>query len=313
MNIHPLEELIILYLLEKDITKGTKSLYLAVFKDYINYLKDKEIYNITTLDLSGYIEHEKNKGYTNGWIYHQIGTLKAFYRYLSIHYKRLDLPKSYAYDISEPIKNVSLKTCDEKKTLTPEEAKKLILYLKLNRKYIWHYRDYALIYLMITTGMRSIEIRRSRIKDIKVIKEKFVLYIQGKGQTSKDDYVKLTPGVKEALNDYLNKRNDKNPYLFISHSKHSDIKYLSRGFFNGMIKRVLHDSGIKDKEITPHTLRHTSATLNLMRGGTLKQTQKLLRHTSISTTLIYAHHLKNIKYPQESQIESYILESKDNT
>ena len=313
MNIHPLEELIKIYLSEKDISKGTKSLYLAVFKDYINYLKEKEINNVTTRDLKNYIEHKKSEGYKNGWIYHQIGTLKAFYKYLSIHYKRHDLPNSYATDISEPIKNVSLKTRDEKKTLTPEEVKKLILYLKSSRKYIWHYRDYAIIYLMITTGLRSIEIRRSKIKDIKVIKDTFVLYIQGKGQTFKDDYVKLTPGVKEALDDYLNKRTDKNPYLFISHSKHSDIKYLSRGFFNGMMKRVLFDSGIKNKEITPHTLRHTSATLNLMRGGTLKQTQRLLRHTSISTTLIYVHHLKNIKYPQESQIESYILESKDNT
>ena len=99
----------------------------------------------------------------------------------------------------------------------------------------------------------------------------------------------------------------KNPYLFISHSNHSDIPYLSRTFFIGMFKRVLKDSGLEDTKITPHCLRHTAAAMNLLRGGSLEQTKGLLRHVDIQSTLVYVHHIERMKDDSEYQIESFIL------
>ncbi len=167
---------------------------------------------------------------------------------------------------------------------------------------------------MITTGLRSIEIRRARKKDLGVINNQLILYIQGKGRKNADEFVKISKGVELAISDYLNKRKDKNPYLFISHSKHSEIPYLSRTFFIRMFKRVLKDSGLENTGITPHSLRHTAATLNLMRGGSLESTRRFMRHTNISTTLIYAHHMNRLKDDSENQIEKYILgENSDDT
>ena len=200
-----------------------------------------------------------------------------------------------------------IKNRKSKPILTIEQAKHLILYTKNNRKYIWHYRDHAMVYLMITTGLRSVEIRRARKKDLRVVNNQLILYVQGKGRKSADEFVKIAEGVETAINDYLNKRKDKNPYLFISHSKHSDIPYLSRTFFIGMFKRVLEDSGLEDTNITPHSLRHTAATLNLLRGGSLEATRQFMRHTNMSSTLIYAHHIKRVKDDSENQIERYIL------
>ena len=74
-----------------------------------------------------------------------------------------------------------------------------------------------------------------------------------------------------------------------------------------MFKRVLKDSGLEDTKITPHSLRHTAATLNLLRGGSLEATRQFMRHTSMSSTLIYTHHIKRMKDDSENQIESYIL------
>ncbi len=164
-----------------------------------------------------------------------------------------------------------------------------------------------MVYLMITTGLRSVEIRRARKKDLRVVNNQLILYVQGKGRKSADEFVKISPGVKEAINDYLNKRKDNNPYLFISHSKHSDIPYLSRTFFIGMFKRILKDCGLEDTKITPHSLRHTAATINLLRGGSLEATKRFMRHTNMSTTLIYAHHICRMKDDSENQIENYIL------
>jgi len=138
-----------------------------------------------------------------------------------------------------------------------------------------------------------------------------ILYVQGKGRTSADDFVKITPGVGEAIEDYLEKRKDNNPYLFVAHSFTSKYPYLSRTFFLRMLRRVLRECKMEETKITPHSLRHTAATLNLQRGGSLQATKDLMRHASMSSTLVYAHHIDKLKDDSEEQIEHYILYSEE--
>lgn len=309
MDKHPLESLINLYLAEKDIKKGTYELYITILKQYIDYLITHHILYPTTDDVKKYIELKRSLGYSSQWIYHQINTLKGFYQYLSNNQKRLSLPEVYENDITLHIKNEPLKIRLYQNVLSTEQAKQLILNTKDLRKYIWHYRDFAMIYLMITTGLRSIEIRRARIKDLKVLHNQLVLYIQGKGRTAKDEFVKISTGVKDALEDYLKKRKDSNPFLFISHSQHTHIQNLSRSFFNEMFKRVLKDAGLSHVKVTPHALRHTAATINLLRGGSLESTKVFMRHKDLSSTLIYAHHTHRLTDDSEEKIENFILAS----
>jgi site-specific recombinase XerD len=307
MSHHPLDLLIMQYLEQKDITKETFELYHTVLKQYTFYLKKHQILYAKSKDVINYINWKRNQGYSARWIYHQINAIKNFYRYLSINQKRLNLPEVYALDITETIKNEHIEKRIDKPTLTINQAKKLILSTKNKRKYIWHYRDHAIIYLMITTGLRSIEIRRAKKKDLSVLNQQLILYVQGKGRTSSDEFVKISDGVKSAINDYLSRRKDKNPYLFISHSKHTDILYLSRTFFIRMFRRVIKDAGLKHTNITPHSLRHTAATFNLLRGATLDDTKRFMRHKDLSSTLIYAHHIDRMKDDSENLIEKYIL------
>ena len=260
-----------------------------------------------TNDVKRYVELKKNQGYSTSWIFNQIIVIKGLYRYLSQNQKRLNLPIEYAEDITETIKNVHVMNQSSKKILSIEQAKQLIQRTKENREYIWQYRDYAMIYLMLTTGIRSIEIRRARKKDLRMINHQLILDIQGKGRQSADEFVKITEGVEDAINDYLHKRKDKNPYLFISHSMHTEIPYLSRTFFNEMIRRVLKESGLEYLNITMHSLRHTAATINLLRGGTIESTRQLMRHRDLKTTLIYAHDIKRVDDDSENQIEDYIF------
>lgn len=313
MNTHPLEDLSKLYLSEKDITSNSKDLYRTILKQYIAYLREHQIVYAKTSDVNRYIEEKRNQNYSSHWIYQQINAIKGLYRYLSQNQKRLDLSQAYVEDITEGIKNERIHLEVSKPVLTIKEARQLILCTKEKRKYIWHYRDHAMLYLMMTTGMRSIEIRRAKKKDLSQINGQMILYIQGKGRTSADDYVKITPGVNTAINDYLEKRKDDNPFLFISHSKHSDQPYLSRTFFIRMFRRVLKTCGLSYTKITPHSLRHSVATMNLLRGGSLEDTKRLMRHAKLSTTLIYAHHLEDNHDDSGNQIERYILnESKFN-
>lgn len=306
MKTHPLENLIEHYLQEKDISQGTFAVYEIILKQYLNYLITNNITYAEKRDVVNYIAGKESQGYSTHWLWQQLTVVKGLYKYLSKHQKWLKIPEVYADDITASIKNIPREKTTAKPILTIAQAKHLILYLQNNRKWIWNYRDYAMIYLMITTGLRSIEIRRARIKDLKMINGEQILYVQGKGRSSADAFVKITDGLNEAISDYLQKRQDKNPYLFVSRS-HRSTNILHRTAFLKIFRRILKDAGLEDANITPHCLRHTAATMNLLRGGTLKSTKQLMRHEKLATTMIYAHHLDLIHDDSENKIEQYIL------
>jgi len=307
MDTHPLEALTLLYLSQKDVTRGTYELYRIILHQYIEYLKNHQILYAKTSDVLNYRDWKRNQGYSSRWLYLQISTIKGLYQYLSKNQKRLDLPEIYADDITEPIRNERIRKTISKAILTITEARHLILCTKNSRRYIWHYRDHAIIYLMITTGMRSVEIRRAKKKDLRIVDHQLILYVQGKGRSYADAFVKISPGVEEAINDYLCRRKDQNPYLFISHSQHTDVPCLSRTFFIRMFERVLAECDLTHTKITPHSLRHTAAMMNLQRGGSLEATSQFMRHRNLSSTLIYAHPLDTMTEDSEKQIENYIL------
>jgi len=310
MRKHPIDDLMKIYLAEKDVTKRTKDLYETILKQYSLYLKDQKILYAKTRDVKDYISQKKNQAYSPAWIYQQISTIKNFYAWLSGNQKRLGLKDIYSQDITEAIKNVHVKKFGYKQALTLDQAKQLINCLKHKRKYIWHYRDYAMIYLMITTGMRSVEIRRARKRDLRVLQGQVILEVQGKGRQAKDAFVKVPKGVHSAIKDYLEKRKDQNPYLFVSHSRGRDMPYLSRSFFLRMFRRVLRECGLAHTKFTPHALRHTAATLNLQRGASLESTRRLMRHVSLSSTLVYAHHINQMMDDSSKRLEQYILKER---
>ncbi len=310
IKIHPLEGLIKQYLEEKDITPGTKDLFQTILKQYLHYLSENDILYAHTEDVLQFREINLQRGCSSRWVYHQISVLKGLYRFLSLHQVRLGIDPIYAFNIMEPIKNEPFVSKKTKPILSAVEAKQLLLYLKDHRRYTWHYRDYAMIYLMITSGLRSIEIRRARIKDLQMIQGSQILYIQGKGRSSADEFVKISPGVNRAIKEYLAIRKDQNPYLFVSKSKKSKSQ-LSRTIFHNIFTRVLRDAGLEATHITAHSLRHTAATLNFKRGATLEETKKLLRHAEMSNTLIYTHDTGGVIDQTVIDLEKYITEKNE--
>lgn len=313
MSFHQLFQLVEDYLTDKDMTKESFDLYQTILKQYTNYLENNQIEFAKTSDVTKYIKSIKDKGYSVSWINLQLTAIKGLYRYLSDNQRRYDLPLEYAFDITLSIKNEQSSRENNRPLLTIEQAKQLIIKTKENRRYIWHYRDHAMIYLMLTTGIRGVEVRRLKKKDFSVLNEQLILYVQGKGRDNADEYVKIPSGVEEAINDYLSKREDKIPYIFVSHRKHTDKYMLSRTFFDSMFKRVLRDSGLSDLNLTPHALRHTAATANLLRGESLEQTRQFMRHSQVTSTMIYAHHLKEKNLDSQNELESFILSSNEST
>ena len=306
MKNHPLEALSEDYLAQKNISASTKRSYTFVFKHFIRYLKDNKIEYAKTSDVLKYREEKRMLGFSTYSVHVQISALKGLYRYLRLNQKRLNLPAQYAYDIMTSVKNERINPHIKKPILTVKQAKQLILHTQTTRTYIWHYRDHAIMYVMITSGLRPIEVIHARREDYQCVDGAHLLYIRGKDEHS-DDYVKVSRGAACALDEYLKKRCDDNPYLFIAHRHTSVHKHLSRTFFKDMFARVLKDCGLSGLNITPHCLRHTAAILNLLRGASIESTKVLMRHVKIQSTLVYKDYIDKMRDDSAGQMEAFIL------
>lgn len=170
-------------------------------------------------------------------------------------------------------------------------------------------RDYAILSLMATTGLRTISIINANIEDIRTAGDSTVLYYQGKGHNEKGTFVKLAEPVEKAIREYLKTRGTADPKqpLFTSTSNRNQNGRMTTRSISSIAKTHMIEIGLNDSRHTAHSLRHTAATLNLLNGGTLEETQQLLDHSNISTTQIYAHTLSRAASQSESRIATAIF------
>jgi len=303
---HPLEGLSEIFLNDANYRFATRKSYRITYKYYIHYLKTHDILYASTKDVIAFREERRTLGHSTYYIHIQICALRALYGYLRLNQKRLNLSLEYAYDIMIPIKNEPIKHALRKQILTLDQAKHLLLHTQKRRRYLWHFRDHAIIYLMLTSGLRSDEIIHLKKDDLREENGVALLSMDQK-RNGKKIMVNLSKGAHHAVFDYLSKRKDRNPYLFISHKKDSQEGYLSRMFMMTMFNKLLIECGLRDTKITPHSLRHSAAYFNLLRGGTLEQTKALLRHHNIQSTLIYQDYIQRINDDFEEKIDAFIL------
>lgn len=148
--------------------------------------------------------------------------------------------------------------------------------------------------LMVTAGLRTIEVSRADVADIIQQDGKYFLLVQGKGRTEKDAMVRITDGVYNLIQDYLNCRADDNAPLFGSISRRNKGERITTNSISRIVKTAMRRAGYDSKRLTAHSLRHTAATTALKAGATLRQVQQVLRHSSINVTTIYLHDLDRL-------------------
>jgi site-specific recombinase XerD len=211
----------------------------------------------------------------------------------------------------EPIRNERIKPNIKKTILTINQAKQLLLETKKKREYIWDYRDHAIVYLMLVSGLKPVEIVSAKKEDYQIVDGRSVLYIRKNDRIAADEFVHLSSGAKTALDDYLTRRKDSLSFLFVHHKNMTDDGKLRRMFFWDMFRRVLKNCGLEDLRLTPHCLRHTAAVMNLERGASIEETKAFLRHSNISSTLVYANYLERLKDDSNIRIENFILNEEE--
>lgn len=153
-------------------------------------------------------------------------------------------------------------------------------------------RLYAMYLLCVICGLRTIEIHRADVGDLKTVGGTTYLYLQGKGHDDKDAPVLLIPEVKAAIDEYFEIRAEKvtaKSPLFTSTSNRSKGGRIATTTISTMLKEMLVNAGYDSDRLTAHSLRHTSGTGAHKAGIDLYGVQHLMRHCDPATSEIYIH------------------------
>lgn len=235
----------------------------------------KEVYEVVEDDILSYLKFLAEEGLNEKSIARNISSLKSFFKFLLID-KRVTMNPMENIDIPKVKKSIP-------HVLTEEEV---LLLLDVPLTDAFQYRNKAMLELLYATGMRVSELIQLTLNDIDF--ENATIRTIGKG--SKERIIPLGEYALRYVTIYLQQyrggmlKKEYNDYLFLNnHGK----KLTRQGFFK-IIKQRAKEANI-EKELSPHTLRHSFATHLLNHGADLRSIQELLGHSDISTTQIYTH------------------------
>lgn len=270
-----------------DAKPKTVDTYTKALKQLFAYLSTNGINNPTREDIIAFREGLKETGHKPTTIQNYITATRLFFQWL-------EEERIYP-NVAAHIKGAKLDREHKKDYLTSRQVKTILS--DIDRTTLQGKRDYAMLVLMITGGLRTIEVSRADIGDLRTAGDNTVLYVQGKGRDEKTEYIKLDAQVEAAIRDYLKARSESNPEaaLFASASNNSKGQRMTTRAISGIAKAHMVEAGYNSEKLTAHSLRHTAVTLSLLAGRPLEEVQQFARHANISTTMIYNHALDKAK------------------
>ena len=281
-----------------DGTPKTVQTYTRAIRQFMNYLQAHGISNPCREDVIAFRDTLAAD--------HKANTVNLYLMSVKQFFKWAQAEGIYN-DIAAHIKPIRQDRTFKKDNLTSKQAAGVLS--GIDRDTLQGKRDYAIISLMICTGLRTVEVCRADIGDIRTVGDFTALFIQGKGHGAKDNFVKLPAQVESAIRAYLTcrgKADDTEP-LFASIAHRNAGERMTTRSISRIAKEAMIDAGINDDRHTAHSLRHTAGTLALLNGSTVQETMQLLRHKDISTTMIYAHNIERADNRSEERIAAAIF------
>lgn len=281
-----------------DAKPKTVETYTKAIKQFFVYISENGIRNPEREDVVAYRDYLK--------LAHKPTTVQSYLAAVKLFFQWTEREGLYP-NVADRVKGARLDTEHKKDYLTTKQVNKLLQ--GIDQSTLKGLRDYAMLSLMVTTGLRTISIVKANIEDIRAAGDDIALYYQGKGHEEKADYVKLADPVEDAIRAYLKAREEKDPKsaLFCSMAHRNSGERMTTKSVSRVCKEALIAVGLESDRLTAHSLRHTAATLNLMNGATVEETKQLLGHQNINTTLIYSHALERAKNNSEKRIAKAIF------
>ena len=263
-------------IIERQLSNNTIDAYKRDLYSFFNYV-NKGFKSVSKNDVINYIT---SLNINPKSINRHIVTLKNYFNFLE---------KNSMIDVN-PMEDIQgLKTKKSiPRVLSEEDIDKL---LDINPTNAIEYRNKTMLELMYSSGLRVSELLNLNVNDIDF--DLNIVRIFGKG--SKERIMPINEIATSYLYEYINVyrktllKNKVNDILFLNTRGDS----LSRQGFFKILKEIAREKGI-NKEISPHTLRHSFATHLLNHGADLRSIQTMLGHENIETTQIYTHVSNNM-------------------
>ncbi len=265
-------------------SQATISSYKNDLIKFVDYCKENEIQEIEKVDnlmIQDFLSIQKGQLSDNS-LAHLLTSLKNLFNYLFI-----------TYNIKNPLSVLSLKKRQHLPTFLTEKEIKLVLD-SFNEDDDEQFFQKLLLELIYVTGIRVSELCDIQIKAVNLAHKQ--IRIIGKG--NKERIVLIDTETSESMLYYLRNirpkfnKKKQNVYFFINRLGNK----INRQYVFQLIKEKCSEVGI-NKNVSPHSLRHSFATHMLNEDVDLRSVQELLGHSDISTTQIYTHveskHLKD--------------------
>jgi len=228
-------------------------------------------------EMLSYLLNLKERNYAAATAARKVAAAKSFFSFMVAEGNIKDNPTlnvtspRVGKSLPKPISiNQAMLLLEQPAKLTTPEAK----------------RDKAMLELLYASGMRVSELVSLNLDDISIDAGDVRCF--GKGH--KERLIPIAPRAILTIKEYLQEarpylaRDDTEPALFLN----ARGERLTRQGLWQILKGYAKSAGL-DKEITPHTLRHSFATHMLNGGADLRSVQELLGHANISTTQVYTH------------------------
>ena len=270
-----------------DASPKTVETYKKALRQFFNYLALNGIRQPKREDVIAFRDDLKASGLKPTTVQNYITATRIFFKWTE--------QEGLYPNIAEHVKGAKLDKNHKKDYLTSSQAKEILANIKTDTEE--GLRNYAILSLMVTGGLRTIEVSRADVGDLRTVGENTVLFVQGKGREEKTEYIKISATVEKAIRTYLKAREnvEEGQPLFTSTSNNSRGKRISTRTVSGIVKTALKNAGYDSARLTAHSLRHTAITLALLAGREITEVQQFARHANLNTTMIYNHALDQAK------------------
>lgn len=268
---------------EKNASDYTMNYYAKDIQQFAAFLERHEVagfIHVTYLNVRSYLAELNSDDYEKRSIARKLSALRSFYLFLLRENEIQVSPFTY---IRTPKQDSKLP-----RFLYVEEVQALLAAPDTSTPL--GKRDLAIMETLYASGMRVAELVQLNVNSIEL--SNGIALVFGKG--SKERYVPLGEYAIQALRDYLT--NGRVHLLKNGDEQALFLNYQGTRLSDRSVRRVLDKAMLglaEQRNISPHTLRHSFATHLLEAGADLRTVQDLLGHANISTTQIYTHVTKD--------------------
>ena len=263
-----------------DLSPHSIASYKKCLAYFFKYLSSKGIDKPEERHIAAYREELMASGRKANTVYGYLAAVRAFFRWA--------WGEGLYRDISAKVSVPRAEQSPNRKTLTALQLKKLMS--SIDRESLQGMRDYAILALMLTTGLSALEISRINAGDIGRSGEGGVLHVRG-NDGQKHETVGVPAYVMEVISKYLSARGEGGleAPLFVSVSNRNGDKneHMSAGSIGRVAKNALRGAGYDEERLSAQSLKVSAMKLALQGGERLEDVQKFARHRTIRTTFLY--------------------------